>query len=71
MDLYTIRAYSLEHKERYGIIIGEEWYVFILQQAPRHFLPCHLFSTMHSCLYFTLLLILILIIRVTFVVKAG
>ena len=23
----TIGAYSLEHKERYDIIIGEEWYI--------------------------------------------
>ena len=62
-----MRAYILEHKERYDIIIGEEWYVFVIQQAPRHFLPRHLFSTIHSCfLYFTLLLLLI---RVTFVVK--
>ena len=32
----TIGAYSLEHKERYDVItiIGEEWYIFVLQQVP-------------------------------------
>ena len=52
----TIGSYSLEHKERYDSIIGEEWYIFDLQQVHRGFLPCHLFG---ACLYFTL--------RVTFV----
>ena len=51
----TVGTYSLEHKERYDIIVGEEWCIFVLQ-VPRNFLPYHLFST---CLYFT---------RVTFVV---
>ena len=27
----AIGAYSVEHKERYDIIIGEEWYIFVLQ----------------------------------------
>ena len=37
-----IGAYSrlIEHKERYDIIIGEERYIFVLQQGPRDFLPC-------------------------------
>ena len=50
----TIGAFSQEHKERYDIIISEEWYIFVLQQVhttSRDFLPCHLFG---ACLYFTL-----------------
>ena len=42
-----IGAYSLEHyKERYDNIIGDEWYIFVLQQVvvPRNFLLCHLFG---------------------------
>ena len=40
----TIGALNLEqHKERYDIIIGEEWCIFLLQ-VPRDFLPCNLFS---------------------------
>ena len=34
----TIGDYSLEHNEHYDIIIGEEWYIFVLQQAPGDFL---------------------------------
>ena len=33
----TLGAFSLEHKERYDIIIGEEWYMLGLQQVPRTF----------------------------------
>ena len=29
------------HTERNNIITDEEWYVFVLQQIPRDFLPCH------------------------------
>ena len=54
----ALGAYSQEHKERYDIIISEEWYIFTLQQVYRDFLPCHLFD---ACLYFTL--------RVTFVTE--
>ena len=32
-----IGAYSLKNKERYDIIIGEEWYICVLQQVPRDF----------------------------------
>ena len=42
-----IGANSLEHsKERYDNIIGDEWYIFVLQQVvvPRNFLLCHLFG---------------------------
>ena len=55
MEPYNIRAFSLEHKERYDIIIGEEWYIFVFQQVPTiiGLLLCHLFSTW---LYFTLLI---------------
>ena len=44
-------AYSLEHKKRYGIIISEEWYIFVLQQIHRYFLhrAMHVFG---ACLYF-------------------
>ena len=28
--------------QRYDIIIGEERYIYVLQQVPRDFLPCHL-----------------------------
>ena len=54
----TIGAFSLKHKEHHDIIISAEWYIFVLQQVPKDFLPCHLFST---CLYFT--------VRVTFVTQ--
>ena len=27
----TLGAYSLEHKERYDIIIGEGWYIFVVR----------------------------------------
>ena len=40
----TIGAFSLEHKERYDIIIGEERYIYVLQQVPRDFLSRHLFK---------------------------
>ena len=33
----TLGAFRLEHKERYDIIIGEEWYMLGLQQVPRTF----------------------------------
>ena len=34
-----IGAYSLliEHKERCDIIIGEEWYIFVLERIPRDY----------------------------------
>ena len=47
-----IGGYSLEHKERYDIIIVEEWYIFVLQ-VPRDFLPHHIYI-FSTCLYFTL-----------------
>ena len=31
IDLYTIKAYTLEHKKRYNIVIGEEKYIYLLQ----------------------------------------
>ena len=31
IDLYTIKACSLEHKQCYNIVIGEEKYIYILQ----------------------------------------
>ena len=35
---YTIRAYSLEHKKRYNIvIIGEDKYIYVLQQVRTDF----------------------------------
>ena len=41
----TIESFSLlvliQHKERYDIIVGEERYIFILQQVPGDSLPCH------------------------------
>ena len=37
------RAYNLEHKEHYDTIIGEEWYIFVLQQVPRDFLQCAIY----------------------------
>ena len=37
---YTIMAYSLEHKKRYNIVIGEEKYIYVLQQVRRDF-PLH------------------------------
>ena len=42
-QITIIGAFSLliEHKERYDIIIGEERYIFVLQQVPRDSLPCH------------------------------
>ena len=30
----TIGTYNLEHKGRYAVIIGEEWYIFVLQEVP-------------------------------------
>ena len=35
MDLYPIKSYSLEHKQRYNIVIGKENYIinYILQQV--------------------------------------
>ena len=35
IDLYTIRAYSLEHKKCYNnVVIGKEKYIYIAPQAP-------------------------------------
>ena len=31
IDPYTIKAYSLEHKQCYNIVIDEEKYIYILQ----------------------------------------
>ena len=31
IDLYSIKAYNLEHKQCYNIVIGKEKYVYILQ----------------------------------------
>ena len=31
---------NLEHKERYYIIISEEWYMLVLQLVRKDFLPC-------------------------------
>ena len=35
IDLYTIKAYSLEHTQCYNIVIGKEKYIYILQQVRR------------------------------------
>ena len=35
---YTIKAYSLEHKKRYNIVINKEKIINVLQQVPRDFL---------------------------------
>ena len=35
---YTIRAYSLEHKQCYKIVTGKEGYIYILQQVHRDIL---------------------------------
>ena len=54
-NLKTKGAYSLEHRERDDIIVGEKFYIYVLQQVPKDFSPCHPFST---CLYFTLFFLL-------------
>ena len=38
IDLYTIKVYSLEHKQCYNIVIGKEKYSYILQQVRRDIL---------------------------------
>ena len=38
IDLYSIKAYNLEHKQRYNIVIGKEKYIYILQQVRRDIL---------------------------------
>ena len=43
---FKIKAYSLEHKERYNIVIGEEKCIYVLQQVRRDFLLCHLIQYM-------------------------
>ena len=47
-----IEAYSLliEHKERYDIMIGEERYIFVLQQVPMDVLPCRRFCELNAAL---------------------
>ena len=35
---YTSRAYSLEHKKFYNIVIGKEKYIYVSQQVRRDFL---------------------------------
>ena len=51
----TTGAYSLEHKERYDIVIGEERCIHVLQHVivPRDVLPC-IYSlctcNLHTCL---------------------
>ena len=46
----TSAAVEPYNKERYHIIISEDWYIFVLQ-VHKDFLPCHhLFGV---CLYFT------------------
>ena len=40
-DPYTMRAYSLEHKQCYNIVIGDEKYVYIsTTSAQGHFTTC-------------------------------
>ena len=34
---YTIRVYGLEHKKRRNIVIGEEKYIYVLQQVRKDF----------------------------------
>ena len=38
IDPYSIKAYSLEHKQCYNIVIGKEKYIYILQQVRRDIL---------------------------------
>ena len=38
IDPYTIRAYSLEHKQYYNIVIGKEKCIYILPQVRRDIL---------------------------------
>ena len=45
--LITMRAYSLEHKERYSIVIGEEMFILRFDNTSEGtFLPCHLIQYM-------------------------
>ena len=44
---YSLAVYS-KHKQHYDILISEEWYIFVLQQVQRDFLPCRLFG---ACSY--------------------
>ena len=37
IDSYTIKAYSLEHKKRYNIVICEEKYIYVLREVRRDF----------------------------------
>ena len=38
IDASTIRAFSLEHKKCYNIVIGEDKYIYVLQPVRRDFL---------------------------------
>ena len=38
VDLYTLKVYSLEHKQCYNIVNGEEKYIYILQPVHRDIL---------------------------------
>ena len=50
-------THSLEHKERYNIVIGEEMYIYVLQLVrSRYFLPCRLIHVYISTMCITLLL---------------
>ena len=37
IDPYTVKAYSLEHKKRYNIVIGKEKCIYGLQQVRKDF----------------------------------
>ena len=39
------------YEERYDIIVGDQYIIYVLQEVPRDLLPYHLFNT--CCLYFT------------------
>ena len=64
----TTGTYSLEHMELYNIVIGEEWYIFVLQQVHKDFLLCHLFG---ACLYFTLRVTFVTAGRVRYRIASG
>ena len=41
-NLITVRAYSLEGKERYDIVLVKRSTFYVLQQVRSDFLPCHI-----------------------------